>query len=252
MNWKQFGTEQSRFNPAFILVSTWQTDPAIAVSTWLPTSAAQVRVQVKSYGISFGQSCTGAGSPVLGFPKPKTLPPIAPHSSVIRGWYNMVKSGQRAGSHPNPRNGLPGWTEDSHRNHAGKTRFLPRVETRHISITVIDFYLHATYICMRRVFNTLHLMTSDVGRGLVLVPVREPGYLSGYSDGMEGRDSIPDRARIFLYSSVFWQALGPNWSLIYLVRVIFPRGKVARTCLHIMAPSGIRGYNSTTRHVFMA
>jgi hypothetical protein len=54
-----------------------------------PTAAARVRSQVRSCGIYGGQSGTGAGFPrVLRFPLPILIPPTAPYSSIIRGWYN--------------------------------------------------------------------------------------------------------------------------------------------------------------------
>jgi hypothetical protein len=82
---------------------------AQAVSRWLPTAAARVRSQVRSCEICGGQSSTGAGFiRVLQFPLPILIPPTTPHSSIIRGWYNMPNIGRRTKwtpSHPTPRGG---------------------------------------------------------------------------------------------------------------------------------------------------
>jgi hypothetical protein len=52
---------------------------AQAVSRWFPTAVAQVRVRA-AYGVSGGQSSTGAGFlQVLRFPLP-IIPPISPLS----------------------------------------------------------------------------------------------------------------------------------------------------------------------------
>jgi hypothetical protein len=64
--------------------------------SWLPTAAARVRSQMKSCGICGGQSEAGAGFlRVLRFPLRILIPPIVPHSSTIRGWYNRPISGRR-------------------------------------------------------------------------------------------------------------------------------------------------------------
>jgi hypothetical protein len=66
-----------------------------AVSRRLPTAAAWVRSQVKSCGICGEQSGIGAGFfRVLRFPLPILIPPNAPYSSTIRGWYNRPVSGR--------------------------------------------------------------------------------------------------------------------------------------------------------------
>jgi hypothetical protein len=70
---------------------------AQAVSRRLPTATALVRARVRSCGICGGQSGTGAGFlRVLRFPLPILIPPIAPHSSIARGWYNRPASGPLA------------------------------------------------------------------------------------------------------------------------------------------------------------
>jgi hypothetical protein len=64
---------------------------AQAVSRWLPTAVARVRVRVWSCRICGGQSGTGSGFlRVLRFPLPIFSPPIAPQSpsSIIWGLYN--------------------------------------------------------------------------------------------------------------------------------------------------------------------
>jgi hypothetical protein len=80
---------------------------AQAVSRRLPTAATRVRAQLRSSGICGGQRGTGAGFlRVLRFPLPIFIPPTAPHSSVIRGWYNRPVSGRSTKwtqSHPTPR-----------------------------------------------------------------------------------------------------------------------------------------------------
>jgi hypothetical protein len=80
---------------------------AQADSRRLSTSAARARVQVKSCGICGGQSDTVAGFlRVLRFPLPILIPPTAPRSSLILGWYNRPVSSRRTEwtqCHPTPR-----------------------------------------------------------------------------------------------------------------------------------------------------
>jgi hypothetical protein len=62
---------------------------AQAVSRWLPTAAAQVPARVRLCGICGGQSGARAGFlRVLQFPLPIFIPPTAPRSSIIWGWYS--------------------------------------------------------------------------------------------------------------------------------------------------------------------
>jgi hypothetical protein len=72
---------------------------AQVVSRWLPAIVAQVKARVRPCGIRGGQSGTGAGFlPVLRFPLPILIPPIAPQSSssssIIWGWYSRPNNGQ--------------------------------------------------------------------------------------------------------------------------------------------------------------
>jgi hypothetical protein len=54
---------------------------AQAVSRWLPTAAARIRVRAQLVGVCGGQSGTGAGIlRVLRFPLPIIIPPIYPSS----------------------------------------------------------------------------------------------------------------------------------------------------------------------------
>jgi hypothetical protein len=69
---------------------------AQAVSRWLRTSAVSVRARVRSCRIFGGERDTGAGFlRVLRFPLPILIPPKAPYSSIIRGWYNTPINGRR-------------------------------------------------------------------------------------------------------------------------------------------------------------
>jgi hypothetical protein len=70
---------------------------AQAVSHRFPTAAARVLSQVNSCRICGGHSGTGIGLfQVLRFPLPILIPPKAPYSSLIRGWYNRPINGRRA------------------------------------------------------------------------------------------------------------------------------------------------------------
>jgi hypothetical protein len=67
---------------------------AHAISSRLSNMAAQARSQVKSCGICGGQSGTEACFlQVLWFPLPIFIPPNAPYSYIIRGWYHRPISG---------------------------------------------------------------------------------------------------------------------------------------------------------------
>jgi hypothetical protein len=69
---------------------------ARAVNGRLPTPAARVQSHVKSCGFYGGQRGTGTGFlRVLQLPLPILIPPTAPQSSIIRGWYNRPNSGRR-------------------------------------------------------------------------------------------------------------------------------------------------------------
>jgi hypothetical protein len=80
---------------------------AQAISRRLPITANRVKSQVKSCRICCGQNGTEEGFiRVLRFLLPILIPPKAPYSSLIRGWYNRPISDQRTKwtrSHPTPR-----------------------------------------------------------------------------------------------------------------------------------------------------
>jgi hypothetical protein len=80
---------------------------AQAVSRQLPTAAAPVRSQVRSCRICGKQNGMGTGFlRVLRFPLLNLIPPTAPYSCIIRGWYNRPISGRRTKwtqSHPTQR-----------------------------------------------------------------------------------------------------------------------------------------------------
>jgi hypothetical protein len=73
-----------------VVQSVWRGHAiAQTVSCHLPTTAARVWTQVKSWGMRDGQCGTEAGFlQVPGFPLPVLIPPNAPYSSIIWGWYN--------------------------------------------------------------------------------------------------------------------------------------------------------------------
>jgi hypothetical protein len=74
----------------------WGRDIAQAISSPLPTAAARVRAQVRSYEICSGQNGTEEGFlRALRFPLPIFIPPIPPQSPslIIWGWYNRPISG---------------------------------------------------------------------------------------------------------------------------------------------------------------
>jgi hypothetical protein len=69
---------------------------AEAVIRWLPIAAARVRARVWSCGICGGQSGAGEGFlRVLPFLLTILVPPNAPYSSIVRGWYSGPISGRR-------------------------------------------------------------------------------------------------------------------------------------------------------------
>jgi hypothetical protein len=68
---------------------------AQAVSRQLPTAAARVRVRIRPCGICGGQIGTGEGFlRVIRFLLSIRIPPIAPQSYIIWGWYNRPNSGR--------------------------------------------------------------------------------------------------------------------------------------------------------------
>jgi hypothetical protein len=67
---------------------------AQAVTRRLPTAAVRVQSQFKSFWICGGLSGSGAGFlQALRFHLTFRIPPIAPKSSINRGWYNRATSG---------------------------------------------------------------------------------------------------------------------------------------------------------------
>jgi hypothetical protein len=82
---------------------------AQAVSRRIPTAAARVRAQVRSYGICGGQS-GHVFSKYFGFPCQFSFHRLLHTSSIIRGWYNRPISGRHTKwtqSHPIRRNPPP-------------------------------------------------------------------------------------------------------------------------------------------------
>lgn len=66
----------------------------ISLSGRLSITLASVLSQDRSHGMCGGQSGTGSGyHQVLWFPLPSFIPPTAPPSSVIQGWYNRPNNG---------------------------------------------------------------------------------------------------------------------------------------------------------------
>jgi hypothetical protein len=92
----------------FFLITYHGRNIAQAVSRRLPTAAARVRSQVRWCGICGGQSETGEGFlRALRFPLLILIPPNAPYSPIIKGWYNRPNSGRHTKwteSNPTPRN----------------------------------------------------------------------------------------------------------------------------------------------------
>jgi hypothetical protein len=86
----------------------WELVIAQTVIFRHPTATVRARTQVRYSRICGGQIGTGTDFlRVLLFPLPISFAPIAPLSSVIRGWYNRPNSDRRAEaiqSHPLPRN----------------------------------------------------------------------------------------------------------------------------------------------------
>jgi hypothetical protein len=81
--------QEMSFNLASELHYDWGRAIAQAVSRWLPTAACRIRARLWSCRICGGQSGAGAGFlRVLRFPLPIFIPPTAPQSSIIWGWYD--------------------------------------------------------------------------------------------------------------------------------------------------------------------
>jgi hypothetical protein len=71
---------QNQFVNLTVFFLCWGRCIGQAVSRWLPTEAARVRVRA-ACGVCGGQSGTGVGFlKVLRFPLPNTIPPISPSS----------------------------------------------------------------------------------------------------------------------------------------------------------------------------
>jgi hypothetical protein len=98
---KVYQCKQKRCNQSVSVTIQWQCASsceanliAQAFSRRFPIPVARVRSQVRSCWICAGQSGTGESFlRVLRFPLPILIPPDAPYSSIIWGWYNRPGSG---------------------------------------------------------------------------------------------------------------------------------------------------------------
>jgi hypothetical protein len=63
---------------------------------------------------------------------------------------------------------------------------------------------------------------------LIILPIQR-GQLNRYSDGLDGRGSVPGKVKIFLFSTAPTAALGPTKPTVQCVQSLFPREESGRS-----------------------